>query len=185
MTRPNSIFLCVITGLISLSSCSSSKEFIKFDEVTLGNHLGKAREIDIDSFLIIWLDNTQYSKIDFNLHKLFQDSLYTYFGKQTFKNQDLFKIRNERLIRLDYHSINGDFIKERFYNDIIPIEDRNKQNNCTSASISIDYVYRYIESENSIEIYCHYKVLCEFFIRIIKKDYKAKYNIENKTLTKF
>jgi hypothetical protein len=179
-----SLGLALISGLLYLSNCSSSKEYIKFEEVRLGNHLSKAKEIDIDTFLIIWLENTQYSKVDFNLNELYHDSIFTYFGKQTFKYQNLYKIRNETLCRVDHKSIVGDFIKERFYYDIIPIEDRNKQNNCSSASISIDYKYRFIEPENSIEIECHYKVLCELFIRIIHKDYKAKYDIGNKTIRK-
>lgn len=180
-----SLGLALIPGLLYLSNCSSTKEFIKFEEVRLGNHLTKAKEIDVDTFLIIWLENRQYVKFDINLNELYQDSIFTYFGKQTFKYQNLYKVRNESLRGVDYKSIVGDYIRERFYYDIIPIGDRNKQNNCTSASISIEYKYRFNKAENSIEIECHYKVLCEFFIRIINKDYKAKYDIENKTMRKY
>jgi hypothetical protein len=178
------VFSLSILGLFFLSNCNSSKEFIKFDTVRPGNQLAKAKEIDIDTFLIIWLENTQHSKVDFNLNELYQDSIFTYFGKQTFNHQNLYKIRKENLNSVDYKSIDGDLINERFYNDIIPAEDRNKQNQCSSASISIDYKYHYIESANTIEIECHYKVLCEFFIRIINKDYKAKYDIGKKTLAR-
>jgi len=93
-------------------------------------------------------------------------------------------VRNDNLNNIDYYSIIGDSIREKFYYEIIPLKDRNKQNNCSSAIIDFDYTYRYVEKENSIEVKCRYKVLCEFLFTIIKKDYAAIYDIETKTIKK-
>jgi len=163
-------------------SCKSPHDLINFNDIKQGNYLGEASEITVDTFISLWIENETPYKFDFNLNKLYKDSIFTYFGKQTFKYQSFYKVRNENLYDIDYQSIIGDSIRKKFYYEIIPIEDKNKQNKCSSAFIDFDYTYKYIKNENSIEVKCRYKVLCEFLFNIIKKDYSAKYNIENKTI---
>lgn len=180
------IILWTFTIVISfqLLSCRTSQDFINFNEINQGIHLDKAKEIIIDTFLTIWIENESKPKFDMNLNELYKDSTFTYFGKQRPKYQSFYKIKNENLNSIDYKSIIGDSIRMKFYYEIIPLKDRNKRNNCSSAFIDFDYKYRYIESETSIEIKCQYKVVCEFLIRIIKEEYIAKYDIKSRTLKK-
>jgi hypothetical protein len=176
--------IIIIVGL--LGACSGQKKYLDFGQVKNGNYLDRAKEVKLDTFVTVWLENTYPFKVDMNLNELYSDTLFTYFGKQTFKNQDLIKIKNSELRKIDYKSLNGDSIRTRFYYEIIPTEDRKKSDgkNCTSTSIKIDYEYKLIESENIIEVRCHYKVTCEFMIRLVKADYFAKYDLRNRTFIK-
>jgi hypothetical protein len=175
-----------IAVCVQLIACGGSKKYIDLGQVRNGSHLDKAKEIELDTFLTVWLENTHPFKVDMNLNELYKDSSFTYFGKQTFKYQELLKIENEILKKVDYKSLNGDSIKTMFYEEIIPQEDRNKSNSkkCSWLSIKIDFNYKFIESENIIEISCRYKVVCESMVTLVKKDYHAKYDIGNRTLTK-
>jgi hypothetical protein len=176
--------IIIITGL--LGACSGQKKYVDFGQVRNGNYLDKAKEVKLDTFVTVWLENTYPFKVDMNLNELYCDTLFTYFGKQTFKSQDLFKIKNSELRRIDYKSLNGDSIRTNFYNEIIPTKDREKGDgkNCTTTSIKIDYEYKLIESDNLIEVRCHYKVTCEFMIRLVKADYFAKYDLRNRSFIK-
>jgi len=82
------ITLWILTIVISLHllSCRTSQDFINFHEVKQGFKLEKAQEIEIDTLLTIWIENTHNPKIDINLNELYKDSTYTYFGKRTSKN---------------------------------------------------------------------------------------------------
>ena len=176
----NILFVIIIA--FSLLTCGTTKDLIDFKEVRQGYLLDKANEIELGDFLIIWIENTNFQpKVDFGLNELFKDSTYTYFGKQTFKYQKLYKIRNNYLIRVDYKSINGDFIRMKFLDEVIPQEDKNrvsrKMKNCTSSFTSYDYNYRYVESDDQIEIQCLWKVKCDFLYNLIKKEYRANYDI--------
>jgi hypothetical protein len=178
------IAIIIIIGL--LGACYGQKQYLDFGQVRNGNYLDKAKEVQLDTFVSVWLENTHPFKVDMNLNELYRDTSFTYFGKQTFKNQELIKIKSDELKRLDYKSLNGDSIRKKFYNEVIPTEDKNKseKKNCTTTTINIDFKYKFIESENVIEVRCHYKVTCEFMIRLVKADYFAKYDLRNRTFIK-
>jgi hypothetical protein len=179
--------LTAIIIIIGLSgACSSQKKYLDFGQVRTGNHLDKAREVKLDTFVTIWLENTRPFKVDMNLNELYKDTIFTYFGKQTFRDQELIKIKRDELQRLDYKAIHGDSIRSKFYHEIIPAKDKNKaeRKGCSTTMINIDYKYKLIEKENVIEVRCHYKVTCEFMIRIIKADYYAKYDLRTRSFIK-
>lgn len=180
------ISLTVIAVALLLPACSDSKKYIDFAAVRQGNHLNNAREITTDAFLTAWLENTVPLKANTNLNELYSDSLFTYFGKQTFKYQKFFKVKNENLRKVNHHSINGDSIRSKFYDEIIPSEDKDKARSkqCISTTINIDFKYKFIESENIIEITCRYKVVCEFVAGLVKKEYFARYDITNRAFIK-
>jgi hypothetical protein len=157
-----------------------------FWQVKNGNYLERAKEIKLDTFVTVWLENTPF-KVDMNLNELYSDTLFTYFGKQTFKSQDLIKIKSNELRKIDYKLLNGDSIRTSFYNEINFNRGERKKGdgkNCTSTSIKIDYEYKLIESENIIEVRSHYKLTCEFMIGLIKADYFAKHGLRNRTFIK-
>ena len=113
---------------------------------------------------------------------LFKDSVFTYFGLLHDKTRIFCKIQNDSLAKVDYKSIDGDSIRRKFYNEIIPKEARDKSNECkTSGTVGCRFTYRYIESENAMEIIGHYKVTCEFIPKV-NKYYSAKYDIKTKIL---
>jgi len=178
------IFSFLFLRTLFFSGCASSQELVKFEEVKLGLHLDKAKEIDLDTFLVIWTSKTKNPKRPTNLEELYKDSLCTYFGIPVSKKLEFYKVNNDRLKIVDYKSIDGEDIRNNFYEKIIPLEDKDNLKKCTSRTHDIEYKYRFIESENSIEIDCHFKVLCEWVIKTINNDYKAMYNIGTKTLIK-
>ena len=178
MNKPGClIILFVILG------CTSSKYLIDFKEVEKGNLLDKAKEIELSEFIPLWVENRIHSKMDFNLHELYRDSDFTYFGKHANKYEGFFKIKNADLFRVNYKTIVGDSIRNKMYNEIIPQSDKNKaQADCGWGSFNGSYKYRYLEMENSIEITFNWKVKCEFFVTRLDKKYIAKYNIENRII---
>jgi hypothetical protein len=178
------LIIFFIAGL--LVACSGQKKYFDFGQVRNGNYLDEAKEVPLDTFLTVWLENTYPVKVDINLNELYRDTVFTYFGKQTLKNQTLFKIKNKELVKVDYKSLSGDSIRSKFYNEIIPTLDKEKGKgkNCKSTYTKIDFKYKFIASENAIEVKCHYKVTCEFIARLIKSDYLAKYDLINKTFIK-
>lgn len=182
----NIVFLIIIA--FSLLRCGTTKDFIDFKEIKQGNLLDKANEIELGYFLIVWIENTRQPKVDFNLNELYKDSTFTYFGKQTFKYQNFYKIRNDYLIKVDYKSINGNSIRMKFIDEVIPQEDKkkvsSKSKNCTGTFISYDFNYRFIENDDQIEVLCHWKVKCEFLFNLINKEYRANYNITKSKLIK-
>lgn len=76
---------------------------------------------------------------------------FTYFFRRPFKLYNFYKVDKNSLARINYKSINGDDIRQNFYYQIIPVENRSKQTSskCGTSVISFDYKYKYIDSENA------------------------------------
>lgn len=179
----------IILIVVILGACSGHKKHLDFREVRNGDHLDTAIEVSLETFVPIWLANTRPSKgATANLNQLHQDTSFTYFGKQTSKSQDFIKVKTADLDKFDYKSLNGDSLRMNFYDEIISIEDKRKTdgNSCSTKTIDIDFIYRFIAVENVIEVKCHYKVNCGIMIgpRLVNSNYIARYNVTNRTFVK-
>ena len=170
----------LICFVIYWIGCASGKSKIVYSQVESGNQLEQVPEIQLDTFLTIWMHKTEDEK-GVSVRQLYKDSTYTYFWA---RGEKYFKVGDNNLSKLDYQSINGDLILNAFYNEVIPAEHKGKERQCSTALVDFDWAFGFIESENSIIIKCHYKVKCEFLIGVINKDYVAKYDLGSKEIMK-
>jgi len=171
----------VVICLLSIClSCKTSKTEIVYGEIENGNQLDRVTEIELDTFLTIWTGRTDDER-GLSVKQLYKDSAFTYFWVRW---KDYYKLRNEILAKVNYESVNGDEIRSDFYNQIITADDKYKQDRCVSSWIDFDWEYDFREQANCILIRCHYKVKCEALIRVVNRQYQAKYDITSGVLTK-
>jgi hypothetical protein len=87
---------------------------------------------------------------------------------------------------IDIAGIDGNLIRKRFLEEIIPIEDKQrvkrKSQQCASGTENADFDYMYDRNKREVEIKYKWKVTCDFF-KVINKTYTSKYNIDNKTFS--
>jgi len=184
--RSITLFLMFALAITLILGCSSLKRTFTFAEIKKGNHLDKAQEINLDTFMIYWIEKTvELPNTGSTFSEIYKDSTFTYFYKRPLKLQKLYKIENRALELVDYKSINGDSIREKFYDQIIPAEDKLKEtfNKCTTFSVSTDFKYKFHKTENAIEISCRYKINCELLAQLMNKNYAAKYDISKDVFT--
>jgi hypothetical protein len=177
--RKVSLYALLIGLSIHCLSCGSTKTSISYREVEKGNELDKIPEVSFDTFLTRWIQKTNDER-GVSVRQVYKDSTYTYFWA---RGNNYYKVQNGRLAKVDYTSIDGDSIRAIFYQEIIPAGDKKKGDGCGTASIDVDYEYDFIEQENALMIKCHYKVKCEL-IRVVNKDYTAKYTIRTGEIIK-
>ena len=177
------ILILILIASFLTSGCKINKNIITFSDVKKGEQLDKAKEITVEEFLEIWMNNSQHLKIDLNCHELYRDERYTYFGKNELKllkiEPHLFKVRNDslNLMLKNYNKINGEIIRQEFWEKIIPENDKNilKNKNCSFAYSKP--VFKYELKGHKIKIKLHWKIKCEG-IKIFEKDYYAYYNLK-------
>ncbi|MFC0773374.1 hypothetical protein [Terrimonas alba] len=166
------IFLSVTLSVAGQKSINaSSKKLVERNREPI--------EINIDTFLGLWLQNTADPR-EPRLKELKMDSAYTYFTR----NRNYYKINNEQLRKLGYKGLIGDSITKSFYYGVIPLVDREREKRCSTALIDFDYKYKYKEEVEAIEVSCHYKVTCELVIPVVKKKYVALYDLKSKSFLK-
>ena len=180
------IFYVLIVCLISnftFTSCNSTKEPTSFEQVKIGNELDKAAKINLDDFFQIWMKNKSNSKLDQNCYELFKDENYTYFGENELKalniKRKLYKVENSILSQnfKNYKKVDGELIRQEFWNKIIPKSDleTHKKSNCSSSSSNPKYSYELVNNE--IEIILMWKFRCNGK-KLIDKTYKSNYDLE-------
>jgi hypothetical protein len=163
---------------------------IKISDIKNGKHLDVAKELPVDRFVQYYLEvgkKVQSKKYgDYVLfEELYKDSLFTYFGRTyTYGLIDFIKVSNGQLPSGSFITLDGQELRRQFINTIIPQEDKSRVNrkdkDCASTTYSQDFKYKYIKETNEIEVDCYWKIKCDFLYTIINKQYKAKYNIDER-----
>jgi len=177
----------LILALLILSSCSSTKNLISFEEVKQGEQLENAQEISVEQLFQIWMNNAYPTKVDINCRELYKDSDYTYFGenKLTFLKLEplLYKVNSDSLnIKFsDYKNIDGQLIRNEFWEKAIPTSDKDiwKNSQCTSSSSNPRYFYTLTDSKILIRL--DWKVKCDGR-KILEKSYNGYYDINKKEI---
>ena len=180
MTTKN--LLIVTLCLVILSACGTTNNTVNFVKVRNGKQLDKASEISVGQFLEIWVNNFYSSKIDMNCHELYKDKKFTYFGKNTHKalslKPHLFKVNSDSLkLKLrNYTSIDGQIIRQEFWEQIVPKLDVDirKNSECSSSTSRPTYTYKLID--HKIKIGLHWIVKCDGR-KILEKDYHGYYDL--------
>ena len=175
-------FLILILSLFLLSGCGTTKNTVNFTKVRKGEQLDRANEITVEQFLRIWINNSYPVKIDINCHELYKDERFTYFGKNNLKllslEPHLFKVRNDSLnLQLgNYNKIDGQIIRQEFWEKIVPKADINTWKNieCTSSSSRPTYTYEL--KDHKIRIGLHWRIRCDGR-KILEKDYNGYYDL--------
>jgi len=181
-------FLVLFSSFLLLG-CGTTKNAVSFNDVKKGERLDKVEEITVEKFLQIWINNTYPVKIDINCHELNRDTNFTYFGKNNLNlfnsDPELFKVRNDLLKRHlgNYSQIDGQLIRQEFWEKIIPKEDRDiwKNTHCSSGSSRPTFTYEL--QAHKIKIGLLWKVKCDGKV-ILENNYNGYYNIEKREIEK-
>ena len=164
-------------------NCSSSKKSINFEKVKEGEHLNQAVEISVDNFFQIWMSNRYPQKIDLNCHELYKDDTYTYFGESTLKGlnirQNLYKVQNDSLNQYfpNYRNIDGQMIRQEFWEEVIPKNDKDIRKNADCNSSSSNPRFTYKLENDKIKIILDWRYKCDFKT-LIDKTYFGYYDME-------
>lgn len=175
---------------------SSKKETISFykqllnteaSEVKKGQHLALAKEMSADRFVQYYLEKgkkVQDKKYGDNIlfEELYRDSMFAYFGRvYAYGLIDFVKVSNEELPSKGFIALDGQELRERFIDKVIPQEDKKrvdqKGRNCTSSWDSQSFEYSYIKDMDVVEIKCHWRIRCDFIYKKIDKVYVSRYSI--------
>lgn len=174
---------------LTLTNCRTSNVAIEFEKVKNGNQLERAIEISVNYFFQIWMSNRYPSKIDLNCHELFKDSIFTYFGENSLKalsiNQNLYKVNNDslRLYFPNYANIDGEFIRQEFWERIVPTNDKKirKTADCKSSSSNPRFKYQLVETKIKINLEWKYK--CDGKT-LIDKAYQSYFDMDKLEILK-
>ena len=153
------------------------KQPISYYDLIEGRNLERVSEIPLDSFLGIWMERIE-EHWGMSVKVMHTDSAFTYFRAD---RKPYFKVNKSILDQIGFSTLDEQEIGRKFYNEVIPLEDREKHKRCGSASIDFKRKYRYIEHEHAIEIRCRYKVKCEFLFTVVNKDYIGFYDLISKS----
>ena len=142
----------------------------------------ESEEIDLPTFIGMWLEKRYGDKRVglYNMRDLLTDSMFTYFGVYYGITLRQYKVRNTRLLKVDYKSIDPAEIKQQLYKEFVPDTDKRKLQKCNSRTEKSSYVFSYNESDNTILIQFHFKETCDFFFKV-DKHYTATYNVHTRS----
>lgn len=171
------------------------KELSKVDinEVKEGKHLDLAKQFTVEKFITYYLDHGKVRDTKKNgietIIQLYSDTMFTYFGKLcSYRLLDFFKVTTADLNNINLEKLDGNEIRERFIEQIIPLSDKEKvnrkENQCSSLYYNPQFTYQYRKTENEILITYQWKISCDFLYKIINNTYTAKLDLKNFTLTK-
>ncbi|MGG9962317.1 hypothetical protein [Ferruginibacter sp. SUN106] len=158
------------------------------DQIKSQQHSELARELTIENFMRYYIENgkekfsKKYGKE--YIDSLYTDSVYTYYihRTQTYAINFL-KVRLTEISNINISDIDGNFIRKKFIDEIVPKMDKDKvekkSKNCSMGSEYGDFDYYYEKKSGLIEVKYKWKITCDF-IRVINKNYKSYYNPGNK-----
>jgi uncharacterized lipoprotein YehR (DUF1307 family) len=173
-----------VAMVLPLLSCNSSKEITSFEEIKIGNELESATEIALNDFFQIWMSNKQHSKLDENCYELYKDKNFTYFGKNELKGlrvkKRLYKVSNKVLSNNfeNYKKVDGIAIRLKFYDEIVPQNDKTiyKESDCSSSSNHPKYSYKLLN--NKIETTLKWKFRCDGK-KLFENTYKSTFDLNS------
>lgn len=186
----------LFNGLINAQSpkketLSFYKSIIKLDtnEIKDGKHLELARTFSIEEFVNYHLTNGKnQNTIKYGLVKILpikKDSISTYFVKSyVYGVLDFFKVNTKDLNDIAYEGLNGDTLRKKFINEIVPEADKKKVERRSKGQMMFFenpvFTYSYIRNTKRILVKYRWKLNGDLGIRIINKTYTAEYDIASK-----
>ena len=119
------------------------------------------------------------------IDSLYNDSVFTYYVHRTQTYAiDFLKVRLTDIGNNYISDIDGSLIRKKFIDEIVPKGDKDrvekKSKNCSMGSEYGNFDYYYDKKSRLIEVNYKWKITCDF-IRVINKNYKSYYNLDNKT----
>jgi len=164
---------------------------IKTSEIRSGQHLHLAKLFSATHFMEYYV---AYGKIIHErkyrgliINELYKDADYTYFAREVLNDLGLvnfFKVATRDLSGIDYASLDGNEIRERFIEEMIPQTDKErvkrKEKNCTTARYAPGFDYKYIPGARELVITYKWKISCDHIYRIINKTYTATYSLHTR-----
>lgn len=147
-----------------------------------------AREHSIEDFIVYYVTygRLRYSKKNTEeyLDSLYSDTLYTYFLHHAFHYPLSFiKLKNQDLAGIRLDELDGEKLRKKFIDEIIPIEDKLKVEQCEACKGKIEQkVFNYTYDRLNKNILFTYKWKVEGAIWYkINKVYKASYCLKDET----
>jgi len=189
--------LAFSTSLITLAQNSKKESnsryrqviILSIEEMKSQSHSNLAAELSIEEFIAFYIEtgkervSKEYGKeiID----TIYRDSTYTYFIHRTILHPiDFFKVKTYDLRGINFWELDGQFIRRKFLDEIVPSEDKakskRKSQGCILGSEYQDFQYLYDRKTGLLRIVCKWKVSCDF-LRVMNKTYQAYYQIDSKT----
>lgn len=130
----------------------------------------------------MWINNYDIEPHRLGFSEFHRDSTFTYFKDP----KHSFRVLNTELNKIDYKAIDGSALKEKLYDEILPMKDKIDIEviKCEIGGRKgfDDFKCTFIEIEQALSFHFTYFVKCDFFYKF-KKSYSAKYNINIKELT--
>lgn len=161
--------------------CSTAEKSPYTIELGKNIYLDKAKEINIEEFMRLWMRNRKVipSSFDGNMNEVKKDAFFTYFNIRTLKYPYYYKINNDELDSVNYKSIVGTEVIKNFEKEIIPQVDKDLYRKKTGQSLGLNnfrYNWQYNKLNQTIEIQCRCKANWGFQ-KIIDKTYTAFFSI--------
>lgn len=159
-----------------------SRKSTSFEKIKEGQYLNEALEISVNTFFQIWMNNRYPQKIDLNCHELFKDNTYTYFGKNNLQGlnicKNLYKVQNDAIKRYfpNYQKIDGQMIRQQFWEEVIPQSDEDIRKNSECNSSSSKPRFNYVLQDDKIKITLEWKYKCDFKT-LINNTYAGYYDM--------
>ncbi len=172
-------------AILALFGCTTTTSKIFNDTpFSRGPALNAIKTITLEEFMERWMLNIKLKPgwFDANINEMQKDSVYTYFKKETLKSPLYFKVPNDELATVDYKSVDGQLIFERFENEIVPQADRDLVKSYTHMSFDNSrrrFDWHYNRPNKEMIIDCYWKEP-GVFKKVIDKKYTAVYSIDKK-----
>ena len=194
-----SMLICLSSNKVSGQSPAKGKyrafrELYKLDmsEVREGKHLEAAKRYSIKEFMEYYAEagTTDYSKKwgRSTIIQLYKDSSFTYFGRgANHYLMDFLRVKNEELKEINYSEFDGQDMREKFYEEVIPQADKQRVERKTRdnmiGSTDTDFKYDYNQETKLLKVICKWTVRGDF-MRVISKTYTAQYDVNARQFVK-
>ena len=164
------------------------KTITKLDTLAIqnGEHLEHAKTFSLGEFIEYYVENgkdVQTKKFGrLSMAELYKDSLFTYFGRKNYYGLiDFFKVSNTALTGIDYARLDGNVLRRKFIDSIVPQADKQKekeaQNSCSTGNYAAEFKYKYYGDKKELEVTYKWKIGCDFVKKILNKTYTARYSL--------
>jgi hypothetical protein len=194
------LLLLFLHSSVSLSQNSKKevsnyyKQLRKIDtfEVMQGKHLELAKLFTIEVFISYYLqhgkeiDTKKYGTHYFT--QLYKDPNFTYFGEiYPYGLLDFFKVATTDLANINLDQLNGNEIRARFMEEIVPKNDKEKvkrrKKQCSyQFTDNPQFSYQYKKTEDCILITLNWNITCDFFFKTLNKKYMASLDLNSNQL---
>ena len=181
----------VILSIQILTSCKSLKIPQSFDSVKSGYELDKINIITFKEFSNVWVNNRKRQKLDINTHKLYEDSVFTYFGKNKIGfftlTPDFFKVYSDSLNTKfpNYVDFYGSELRNFLWTEVIPEGESKRWGESKCSYVKRKPILNYTFSDQQIFVSFYWEIKnCEELSHLKGKKYQASYNLITKKFQK-